>query len=423
MVLGLFVLIGAAAAFLPQKRYRADALVFVQPTNLDSPNFGTATLDLLVPTIIRQVETKRFADDVRNASGRDLGDASLTATNDPGTGVLTITAESNDPAAAAAAANTAAGRLQANALSPAVRFSVLDPAVVPVSPASPRKGSILLGCVVLGLILGLFSAIGANRLRRRVTGADVIREEFGLTVLGEIPGRRRRLQRHPSELLGSGPQNEVASSYHRLRTSFELLSEDCQTIAVTSWGQGEGKTTVTTNLGWLLASLGRRVTLVDLDLRRPALHLPFDLEVSDGVADLGSRGPQLSGITVRSKPTDLPELEVITAGIPYEQPPRVIAAAFPIIARTLESRLVLVDTPPLVAAESAMIASMVDALVIVIDVRRRDPAELEALLQVIKLTRTRVLGVVLNRVRKAPHSRHVARYYRQPPRREASPLP
>ncbi|HVW19557.1 MAG TPA: hypothetical protein VHB30_15045 [Solirubrobacteraceae bacterium] len=409
-VLALFVGIGLLASFLPTPRYRAGAIVFVAPRNLQAANFGTAALDVLMPTIVEQVGTRRFAERVKRESTRPIGDTKLSATNEPGTGVLTVTGESTDPAAAAVAANVAANQLRRDSISNAVTFSVLDPAVVPTTPATPRKRATILGCIVIGLILGVFAALGANRLRRRVTGAEAIRDEFGLTVLGEIP-RERRLPLRPSTLMRNSSYDEVAEAYQLLRTNFELIAGDLRTVAVTSWDQGEGKTTVTANLGWRLALLGRRVMIVDLDLRRPSAHEPFDLDLAGGVADLASSANRGGRVRARPKRTDLPELEVLTAGRTHDDPARVIETTFPSIVEAAQDRLMLVDTPPLIVSEAALIASMVDGLVIVIDVRRRDPSELEALLQVIRLTKTKVLGVVLNQMRSDPRRRRLSDYY------------
>ncbi|MDO8209856.1 hypothetical protein [Conexibacter sp. CPCC 206217] len=415
-VLALFIALGAAAALLPTKKYTASALMFVQPTNIQSPNFSTGTLDLLLPTVVQQVSTRRFTDAVRGSSSRPLGDTSLTATAEPGTGVLKITAESTDPQAAAVAANVATAELRVNPISTAIRYSVLDPAVAPTAPSSPKRGPILVGCLVLGLIAAIFAALVADSLRKRVSGAEAVRQGFGLTVLGEIT-RSRRVRQQPRALFRDMKSREVAEEYQRLRTNFELLSGDVHTVAVTSWAQGEGKTTVVANLGWLLASMGRQVTIVDFDLRRPSVHMPFGLDVRDGVADVadiadgGARGSHTS---VRPKATAQPGLEILTGGALTDQPARVIENAYPLIVETFPDRLLLIDTPPLQAAETALIASMVDALVIVIDVRRREPSELEALLQVLKLTQTRILGVVLNQVRGSSRQRQISDYYARP---------
>lgn len=411
-VFAVVMALGAAAALLPAKHYRASALMFVQPTNVQSANFGTGTLDLLLPTIVEQVRTRRFAEAVRSASDRPLGDTVLTAASEPGTGVLTITADGTDPVAAAAAANAATLELRVNPISTAVRYSVLDPAVPPATPSSPRKGPILVGSLVLGLILAVFAAIIADSLRKRVTGAEAVRQGFGLTVLGEI-SRSRDIRQHPETFFTDGKSWKAAEDYQRLRTNFELLAADYHTVAVTSWAQGEGKTTVVANLGWLLASLGRQVTIVDFDLRRPSVHVPFGLDVWGGVAEIGSGSPR-SRTPVHPKATRQPGLEVVTGGELTDQPARVIETAFPLIAETFADRLVLIDTPPLQAAETALIASMVDALVVVIDVRRRQPSELDALLRVLNMTDTKIIGVVLNQVRGNARHRQISEYYARP---------
>ncbi|HEY1689380.1 MAG TPA: P-loop NTPase [Solirubrobacteraceae bacterium] len=415
LVLAFFLAIGAAASFLPKKHYQATALLFAQPTSAQALNNGTVTVVALVlPTLEQQVATQRFENQVLRASPAAAG-AKLSASSAAGTAVLTVTAESTDPHTAALAANAAAQQLHRKPLTTAIKLTVLNPAFTPGSPSSPRKEPILLGCLVLGLIVALFSALVADALRKRVAGAATIRESFGLTVLGEVT-QTRRFKRRPAELFGEGGSRELSEEYQRLRTNFELLASNYHTIAVTSWTQGEGKTTVTANLGWMLASLGREVTIVDFDLRRPSIHLPFGLDVAGGVAELGN-GSANGTAAIRAKPTDLAGLEIVTAGTPVEQPARVIERALPQVAQALENRLVLIDTPPLLAAETPLIASMVDALVIVIDVRRREPAELEAELQVLKLTQTTIIGVVLNRIRRGAGERQTPGYYYASPRR------
>jgi polysaccharide biosynthesis transport protein len=415
-VLALFLVIGLAASFLPQKRYQASALLFAQPTSAQALDTGSTVIPLILPTIVEQVGTQQFSDEVLSVSPRAAG-ATLSASNVAGTAVLTVTGESTNPKTAALAANAAAKQLRLKPITAAVQMMLLDPAFTPASPSSPRKGPILLGCLVLGLICALFAALGADALRKRVAGAEAVRKNFGLTVLGEIT-RSSRAKRPPAELFGEDGPNEAAEEYQRLRTNFELLADGYHTVAITSWTQGEGKTTVTANLGWMLASLGREVTIVDLDLRRPSIHARFGLDLIGGVGEFVAGSPQGSDV-VLAKQTEQPGLEIVTAGMLVDQPARAIETAFPTITQALEDRLVLIDTPPLLAAETALIASMVDALVIVIDVRRREPSELEAVLQMLKMTQTTIIGVVLNGVRRRGRDRQISGYYYNAPSREA----
>jgi capsular exopolysaccharide synthesis family protein len=406
-VLVIVILVGAGAAFLPAERYRAETILFVEPSDPQSLEFGAReSLTFVMPSIVRQVETDRFENAVRSRVATRVGGAEidLSASEEPGTGVLTLTAEGTDPQRAAVVANSAAAELRTNRISDSITMSVLDPARPPESPATPRKTAILLGSGALGLIAAIFTAIAAATLRRRVAGAETIRRRFGLTVLGEIH-MARGLASSPVELFHSTRFVDVAEEYHRLRTNFDILVREGSTLAVTSWAQGEGKTTVASNLGWALASLGRHVTLVDGDLRRPQLHSRFELGAARGLAHVNSPS-DVPAVSHRVLPT----LRVITAGHAERHPAQVLNEALPAVEEAAAGQLVLVDTPPLFTAETTLIASMVDAMVIVIDVRRRNPSELEAVLEELNVTQAKILGVVLNRTR-ADRRRQAAGYY------------
>jgi succinoglycan biosynthesis transport protein ExoP len=412
--------VGAAASYLPTERYRASTVLFVEPSDPRSLEFGAReSLTFVIPSIVRQVETGSFRASVRQRLGLQGSDekADLSAKEEPGTGVLTLSAESPDPRAAASFANTGARLLSERRISNSIRIRVLDPARPPSSAATPRKLPIMLSAAVLGLIAAVFAALAASSLRRRLAGAEMIRKRFGLTVLGEIPASSRGFDSNPAELFHRGEPRDVVEEYHRLRTNVDILVEDRSTIAITSWAQSEGKTTVTANLGWALASLGRDVTVVDCDLRRPHLHTRFGVELGQGVSDVaGKNSAQELSHTL------LPTLRLLTAGHAQQHPANILSTALPQVEESYPKGLILVDTPPLFTADTTMIASVVDAMIIVIDVRRRSPAELESVLEELRLTQTKILGVVLNRAR-SNRRRRAAGYYYSTSQREQEEAP
>jgi capsular exopolysaccharide synthesis family protein len=416
-VFGVCVLIGVATSFGPEPQYQANALLFAQMSNASLVSEETTLLPLILSGVVQQVETDVFEKRV-SAAAPASANATLSASNDGGTPVLTVTAQSTNPETALIAANAAARELLVAPITNTVTLSVLEPATKPGSPVSPRKSQILAGSIVLGLILAFFAAVAADAMRKRVAGPDTIRENFGLMVIGEIQ-QSRRARRPPRDLFSERGSFEIAEEYQRLRTNFSLISDGLHTVMVTSWREGEGKTSVTANLGWALASLGRRVTIVDLDLRRPSLDRMFGVELAGGVGELVSAG---SGAGSAPKRTGMQGLDVLTAGTVVESPARVIEKAFPPIVEELNDRLLLIDTAPLLVAETSIVASLVDAVVIVVDVRRREPGELETMLQMLKLTQAKILGVVLNHAHKP--SRASGRYYTAATRsagRESSP--
>ena len=114
---------------------------------------------------------------------------SVTATVDPGTFIVTITATSTNKVAASKFANAVARQLIAFQPKPAesgYELNQLSPAQPPTSPSNPRT-PILLGAAAFGVILGIFAAMWAAGIRRRLSRVTEVKERIGATVLGEIP--------------------------------------------------------------------------------------------------------------------------------------------------------------------------------------------------------------------------------------------
>jgi succinoglycan biosynthesis transport protein ExoP len=337
------------------------------------------------------------------------GRLDIEAAIQPGTLVVDVSATHTNPRIAQEIADAAAGQFLTQSVSPIVSFSVADPARVPREPSSPLKGPILLGAGLLGLIAALFSAIGANALRRRVASTDEIRERYGIEVLGEIPAKRR-FPASVGELFTDPAFADVVEAYQRLRTNLEIAAKRHLFVAVTSCVQGEGKSTVTANLAWTLASIGHSVVAVDCDLRRPTLHKRFELNLEKGVSDIAD------GVDVGSlaKDTDMQTLTVIPAGDAKRHPAEIVSMAFPRLVDELQDEIVLIDTPPMLGVgETTLIATITKAVLLVIDARHRDPAEVEAVLNELRRTGADVLGAVVNKSHVSRSRRRSYYYYQQ----------
>lgn len=417
LALAVFVLvfgIGVAAAYLPPERYRSTATLIVQPRADRAVEFGQAVAaEFLLPTVVRQLEAESFTREVRAQGGVRLGrtsaapvEAEIEATNEPGTGIVTVDVTAHERAAPQVVANLAAQELLTRDLSPIIEIRVLDPAQPAKSASAALRPPILFGSAIFALIAAVVSAVAYGTLWRRIDTGTTIRDQFGLEILGELPSYRR-LPLRASELFGDARHRQAAEEYQRLRTVFEIVARGRSAVAVTSWTQGEGKTTVTANLAWTLAAAGRPLLAVDCDLRRPQLHARFGVPHGAGVAEVGSFKGYVRDL---AHATELPNLDVMTAGEAEEHPAELLRSAIPQILEAESDRLVLIDTPPSFTPETTTIATMIDAVVIVLDGRRRQPSELEALVQDLRLAGTEILGVVINRAR-VKRSRHAAGYY------------
>lgn len=397
---------GVAAAILPQPKYRASATLIVTPKDV---NFATiSAINFLLPSVVEQAKTPEFQRRVerRVAPWVRALHPTLDAAFEPGTAIVRIGAVSTSSVAAAAAANAAARETIAHPLSPAAKMALLAPAPVPTSPASPRKVPILAGATLLGLIAALFSALGATAVRRRVRSSDEIQDQFGVEVLSEIPALRR-LPAETSEIFTNDRWGEVDEAFQRLRTNVEFAAEGDLVVAVTSSAPGEGKSTVAAALAWALANVGHDVVAVDADLRRPTLHRYFGARLEGGIADLADSG---AGVDELLQSTDLPNLSILSAGRLDRHPTQIVHGAMPRILMELDGRVLVIDTPPLLGvSEAAMVANLAGNTLLVIDARRRDPAELTRVLRDLSRGGTRVLGAAVNRARLR-HRRYTQAY-------------
>lgn len=397
----LFVVgLGAVASFVPEKRYRSTATLLVEPAGEDVDFSDVEAVRFLLPALAERVDTSGFQTAVRSRVptiySRDP--AELEANLEAGTGLVRLTAESTRPDAAAAYANEAARALIAQKISTRIAISTLDPADIPSSPSSPRVIPIMLGSAVLGLMFAVFAAIAANALRREIQDSDELRERFGLEVLAEIP-HSRRLPPRTVEVFNGVGDPRVVEAFQRLRTNFGIVSgREPLAITVTSCAPGEGKSTVTANLAWVLASLGPEVLALDCDLRRPSLHNYLGVELERGIGNFrnGTDPRQLA------QPTPLPSLSVISAGTTDRHPTEVLYTTLPRLLETFKDQLVLVDTPPMLGvSESTLIATMTRAVLLVVDGRQTARGDLEHVLQDLRRANVRVLGAVVNRGKPA----------------------
>ena len=167
-------------------------------------------------------------------------------------------------------------------------------------------------------------------------------------------------------------------------------------IAVTSCDPGEGKTSVSTNIAWALAAQDRHVTAIDCDLRKPALHTQMGVPFGPGVT---SR--RTEDALAHASRTPNPYLDVIPAGIIDRHPSDIVSAHLPLLIEQLRERheTAVIDCPPLIGvAETVLIATMVDLVIVVVDARRFNPERLQQCLLRLDTANTNV-AIVLNRVR------------------------
>ena len=284
------------------------------------------------------------------------------------------------------------------------QLSVIEPAVAPTSPVSPRPLLNVILAALLGLMVAATIAFVFEYLDDGVKSAEDVESAAGLPTLGtimQIKGDKGRNEIYRLAAL-LYPRSGAAEAYRALRTNLEFASVDApiRTLLVTSSAPGEGKTVTAANLAVVFAQAGRRVFLVDADLRKPGVHQMFDLPNEHGLTTL-FRGDAVA-LDAVSHEGEQSNLRILTSGPLPPNPAEVLGSQRmrAVLERVMEGAdLVIIDSPPLQAVtDSAVLSSYVDGTLFVIDARRSRRGTVRKAREALALAGANVLGAVLNRV-------------------------
>lgn len=285
---------------------------------------------------------------------------------------------------------------------------VLDQALLPEKPVRPKP----VITMALALIGGLFAGAASTFLRRswRSTIASPAEVEVhtGLDVYSTIPLSRHqhrldRAMRHGRPgvhlLAAQHPDDPALEGLRRLRTAlkFSMPRAPNNRIMISSATPGAGKSFVSSNLAAMLAASGRRVLLVDADLRRSSLAPRFGLRRKGGLAELVQGTIELDEAVHKSV---LPHLDVMTTGVLPADPSGLLTSdAFGRVLEKVSASYdaVVIDTPPaLLAAESAEMATCMGTLLMVARVGDNQVGDLTESAKLLRHAGARFQGVVLN---------------------------
>ncbi|MFZ0251031.1 MAG: hypothetical protein WAL61_13875 [Acidimicrobiales bacterium] len=396
------VLIGAAYVVIPAKHYEATVVLFAQPpANATDPGSDVSAIQIEIPQIVAEAESPTVANYASSQVAARFRSVPVTisASGDPSSNSITISASSTDPAAAQAYANATAAhvlRITNRQAGSVLVLSELGTAELPTTPTNPRA-TVIVASLVFGVIAAVFAALGAAALRRSGL-ADQIWDRVKLPVLGEVPTFEPD-EASPAEMFsGAGTAVEA---FQQLRSRLHIMFQETHpVIAFTSCEAREGKSSVVAHTAWALATPGYFVVAIDGDLRQPTLHDIFGVKLSPGVSDIAAAtGPSelLAGTGNRY-------LEVIPAGLPDRHPADIAAADVPRLLRALveSDRTVVLDCPPISGmAETGILLAKADAVVVVVDARTINFEHLEQGLAEIRASGANIVGIVLNRVRQS----------------------
>lgn len=196
-------------------------------------------------------------------------------------------------------------------------------------------------------------------------------------------------------VINSDSKFAIVEGYKIARTNlvFSLSASDSKYVVVTSWSKGEGKSTATANLAISFSKMGKKVLLIDCDLRRPNLHNLLKLQNTAGLSEVIGKFKSLSEVIHREV---LPCLDVITAGSIPPNPSELLGSAtFEAFLHDMEKEYdyIIIDTPPVgIVTDTLLLKDFISGYVVVVRERVTTHGDIEKTLQSIKLADSKVLG-------------------------------
>ncbi|MBC1435205.1 CpsD/CapB family tyrosine-protein kinase [Listeria rocourtiae] len=204
---------------------------------------------------------------------------------------------------------------------------------------------------------------------------------------------------------------QIAEQFRMIRTSLQFLAEKrgAKHLMVTSSASGEGKSVVIANLAAFFAQQDKRVLIIDGDLRRPTQHEIFQVENYYGFADVLK---EETDVEKAIQKTEVENLDVLVAGMLPHNPAELLASFdFNPFFMELDAKYdyIFVDAPPAVVADTPIIASRVDGVIVVVALRSVRRNKLELTIREVKAAGANVVGIICN---KAKTSNKTAYYYK-----------
>lgn len=285
------------------------------------------------------------------------------------------------------------------------KFYVLNPASegTKVEP----KPTVVFGLATgLGVLVGFGIACLVDLADKTFRSPHEIIRTLNLALIGHIPVIRGSKAKsggnlHPVLCTFHKPKSQTAEAFRAVRTAiyFSTQGQKHQVIQVTSPTPGDGKSTLATNLAITIAQSGKRVLLVDGDMRRPSLHKLFKADDKPGFSDVLVEQVEI-GAAIRE--TDVDGLHLLPCGVKPVQPAELLTShRLPeVIAEFREMYdMVIIDTPPvLVVTDPCPIAANVDGVICAMRIKKNVRVSAERMVDILRSVNANLIGVVVNGV-------------------------
>ncbi len=277
----------------------------------------------------------------------------------------------------------------------------IEPATVPSEPVRPQPLKTTGLSAVVGLMLAGGIAFLIEYIDDTLRTPEDVERVLKLPVIGYVgsisPAQGEAAETHVLK----HPRSPVSEAFRSLRTNLDYTNVDraVSKMLVSSAGPGEGKTTVAVNLAIIMAQRGKRVLLIDADMRRPRIHAIFGLSNRAGLSTLFRGKMPLRSVIHRVE--RLPSLYIVPSGSLPPNPNELLASARMEAILEEASRevdVIILDSPPALVADYLVLAARADGVLLVLQPGRTRADAAFAMLEQLERASARALGVVLNKI-------------------------
>ena len=411
------VAVGAAAGatLLTTPLYKSTTTVFVSAgdaqSNLGSAYTGSLLSQQRVQSYVDVAKTRPIAqgivDQLKLTISPDAVVGMMSVDNPLDTVLLNLSVSSPDPAQAQRIAaawveqlSKAVDRIEQSGTGGSSLFKIatIEPANFPTSPYSPRPTINLALGLLVGLAIGIGTAVLLETLDTRVKTVASLPQIAGAPLLGAVASDSE-IPKHPL-VVRDRPHSPQAEAFRALRTNLQFVDVDQRprSIVVTSAVPREGKSTVAMNLAIALAEAGMPVALVDADLRRPTLADQMGLVGSAGLTDVLIGKAGIGDVIQRFGTTG--KLWVLTSGSLPPNPSELLGSKHmrTALAELARVTTVIIDAPPLLpVTDAAVLAGQTDGAILVTAMGQTRREQVRNAIERLESVGGRVLGVVANR--------------------------
>lgn len=289
-------------------------------------------------------------------------------------------------------------------------ISIIDAADVPGGPSSPNLMRNLMMAVFAGVLLAAITVYLKEQFDDSIRVPEDVESKLSLPLLGVVPSTRSE---EPEEELGD-PKSPISEAYNSLRGSLlhSTRSGMPQVMMFTSAQPSEGKTTSALAVASSFARMGKRVLIIDADLRRPSLHKRIGNENQVGLCTLLTSQQPLANVLQASGQDNL---SVLTSGPVPPSPTELLSSGRleQVVHEAAQAfELIIIDSPPVLGlADAPTMAALADGVVFIVEAGRSRRGGLKAALRRLRSVRPVLLGAVLTKFDPLKAGNRHSEYY------------